>query len=246
MNYGLVARPQLALRPESSGENAIALGPSPAAGAGETVAVPLILRGAGDARALSVELDYDAAIVEPIAVEPGALLALQPLGAIVLSARPGNVDLTLLGRGGGIAGEGEVARVTLRVKSEGAAGLAIRTASARDGSNHPVAIRIEAALEAAPPAIPARTALGLVAPNPFSASASVELMLARPCPVRLEVYDLGGRRVRTLVDGVGEAGTRHVVWDGKGESGARVPAGVYLMRLEAGGVHQVRRVQVIR
>ena len=82
----------------------------------------------------------------------------------------------------------------------------------------------------------------LAAPNPFARSARLAFTLARPGPVRLDLFDPGGRRVRALARGPREAGTHVVEWDGRDGRGALVPAGVYLARLEAGGEVLVRRV----
>ena len=46
------------------------------------------------------------------------------------------------------------------------------------------------------------------------------------------IYDVGGRRVKRLVDGITEAGARTVSWDGRDETGHRVAAGIYLARLQ--------------
>ncbi len=59
----------------------------------------------------------------------------------------------------------------------------------------------------------------------------------------LRVYDVAGRRVRTLVDGLMDKGSTVMAWDGKNESGSRVASGVYFVRLGAcGGVRVVRVV----
>jgi outer membrane protein assembly factor BamB len=83
-------------------------------------------------------------------------------------------------------------------------------------------------------------------PNPSSGRTTVELALAEGGRATLAVYDLSGRRVRRLVEGEVAAGTRRVVWEGRDEAGESVPAGLYLLRLEAGGARQTRRVMVVR
>ena len=57
------------------------------------------------------------------------------------------------------------------------------------------------------------------------------LHLPREGPVALNVYDLLGRRVRTLVDRVLPAGEQRVLWDGRDASGQAVAPGVYFARL---------------
>ena len=53
-------------------------------------------------------------------------------------------------------------------------------------------------------------------------------------PVRVEVFDLAGRRVATLVDGIQPAGRHSRAWDGRNSRGVRASAGVYLCRMIAG------------
>jgi flagellar hook assembly protein FlgD len=53
--------------------------------------------------------------------------------------------------------------------------------------------------------------------------------------VDVAVFDLGGRRVRTIARGNEPAGTRTLRWDGRDERGGAAPAGLYFMRARAGG-----------
>jgi hypothetical protein len=64
--------------------------------------------------------------------------------------------------------------------------------------------------------------------------------------VRLRVYDIGGRLIRTLVDGEASRNSCDVVWDGRGDGGHRVGAGVYFVRLEAGGEVRTQKIAVVR
>jgi len=84
-----------------------------------------------------------------------------------------------------------------------------------------------------------------VFPNPAVHTASLQLSLAREANVRVALYDLAGRRVRTLINGVQPAGVRIVTWNGRNDSGVRMAPGVYIMRLEAPGVTQSRRLQFL-
>ncbi|MFH2051249.1 MAG: FlgD immunoglobulin-like domain containing protein [bacterium] len=101
----------------------------------------------------------------------------------------------------------------------------------------------------APPAVLAGHRLLPGYPNPFNPVVRIpyELDGAGPVSVRLEVLDLRGRRVRTLVAGVesGE-GIREAVWDGADEAGVRQPSGTYLVNLAAGGVTFQRTVALVK
>ena len=83
-------------------------------------------------------------------------------------------------------------------------------------------------------------------PNPFAGEAMIRYALPEAMPVRLAIYDVTGRSVRVLVDGVQNAGAREAVWDGRDESGSAVSPGLYVYRLEAGGVQLVRKLARVR
>lgn len=87
-----------------------------------------------------------------------------------------------------------------------------------------------------------------VAPTPFGSSTGVELNNPTGAAVFgfVTVHDLAGRRVTTLWNGPIAAGITRRTWDARAENGARVAAGVYLIRSEIGGVRLARRVVVLR
>jgi flagellar hook assembly protein FlgD len=60
--------------------------------------------------------------------------------------------------------------------------------------------------------------------------------------VSLKVFDLTGRLVRTLVNGVSDPGVHYVTWDGRNQEGAVAGAGVYFYRFEADGVSETRKM----
>ena len=84
------------------------------------------------------------------------------------------------------------------------------------------------------------------APNPFQRSSVLRFALPAGGPVRLTIYDVSGRRVRTLVDGVMEAGLHQRVWDGRSDEGAQLHAGVYFSRLETPAGARFRTMVMVR
>lgn len=87
-----------------------------------------------------------------------------------------------------------------------------------------------------PKVIPEAYSLAMLSyPNPFNPVVTIEYSLPEAGRAALEVYDLLGRRIRTLVDAHGAAGTHLVAWDGRDQSGQQVASGVYFSRLRAGG-----------
>jgi len=83
-------------------------------------------------------------------------------------------------------------------------------------------------------------------PNPANPTTRITFTLPQKAHVTLEIYNLLGQRVRTLVDGVREAGSHSVLWDGRDDSDKPLPSGVYLYRLRAGEVVQARKMLLLR
>jgi len=83
-------------------------------------------------------------------------------------------------------------------------------------------------------------------PNPFNAATEIEYSLSRPGTVRLEIFNVLGRHVRTLADEPLPAGRHRVTWDGTGEAGAAVASGVYFYRLRAGDQVKTRKLVVLK
>ena len=128
------------------------------------------------------------------------------------------------------------------------------------------------ALAGTPPLIippsPAAAHLGASRPNPMSprtvipfevpaslASAPVSRVAgsgvippaAPPAKMRLSIHDAAGRAVRVLIDAARDPGRYEVEWDGRLESGARAPAGVYFYRLDLGaGRVETRKLLLLR
>ena len=71
-------------------------------------------------------------------------------------------------------------------------------------------------------------------PNPFNPQTEISFTLAEPGHVRVQVHDLAGRLVKTLADRSMDRGTQSMTWEGRDDSGMRVPSGVYFLRLQTG------------
>jgi len=95
--------------------------------------------------------------------------------------------------------------------------------------------------DAAPRAVSVRSY-----PNPFHPHATIQYTLPRTGRVRLSIFDVSGRLVRTMVDGIRGAGDQRVTWDGTDDRGSRVGSGVYLYRLQAGELSLTRKVELLK
>ena len=101
-------------------------------------------------------------------------------------------------------------------------------------------------VSASPAELAARVQLGRPAPNPLVRGAAAGATIAFSLPVRasharLVVFDAGGRRVATLLDGPAEAGPHSARWDA-----SNVPSGVYLVSLDALGARRTVKLAVVR
>jgi hypothetical protein len=83
-------------------------------------------------------------------------------------------------------------------------------------------------------------------PNPFGPMTTIHYSVPRYEQVNLSIYDVRGRVVRTLVDGLEAAGRSSAVWNGRDEDGDPVAAGIYFARLETGSKVLSRKVMVLR
>lgn len=89
--------------------------------------------------------------------------------------------------------------------------------------------------------VPEQVSLEPNYPNPFNPATTIPFALPAPGHVRVQVYDVLGRRVATLVDGHRPAGRHEVVFDGQGRA-----SGVYLVRLEARGRTITQRMLMVK
>lgn len=82
---------------------------------------------------------------------------------------------------------------------------------------------------------PDRLAFGLPSPNPTRAGVQFELALPQPARASLLVLDVSGRQVAQVHDGSLVAGRHRLTWNGRGDDGGPLRAGVYFARLEVDG-----------
>jgi hypothetical protein len=79
-------------------------------------------------------------------------------------------------------------------------------------------------------------------PNPFANQTRIAYSVPEKTRVRLVVFDVSGRRVRTLIDRVQAPMQYEVLWDGHGDGGEGLAAGLYFIHLRVGIEKQTRKV----
>jgi hypothetical protein len=88
-------------------------------------------------------------------------------------------------------------------------------------------------------------ALQGVSPNPVRGAAEIRFHAPVTSEVEIGIYDVSGRRIRSLVDGEISGGDHRVQWDRTNDAGRPVGAGVYFVRMRATGFAQVRQLALL-
>jgi hypothetical protein len=244
LNYGTVSAPAGPVAvgsPVPVLENAVALAPTTGVALGDTIAVPIRLSNVGTVRAVSVRLAWDAAKVRPLGMVPGDMMT-EPKG-VALSPQPGTVDAAFLG-GSGANIDGVLATVRFATLAPGDPGIRIDAVDARDEQNKSVSVPV--VVGAPLVVLPTVTTMALAAPNPFQNSTTLGFDLSQSTRVELVIFSVDGRRVRTLVEGVREAGQYRPEWDGRDAHGSRAAPGVYYARFVAGPKRFTRQVVLLQ
>ena len=83
-------------------------------------------------------------------------------------------------------------------------------------------------------------------PNPFNANTQITIALPKSGRTTLEVFNVLGQKVSTLVDEHLIAGTKIVNWDGRDDRGAPVPSGVYFYQLQSGEFRETKKMLVLK
>lgn len=83
-------------------------------------------------------------------------------------------------------------------------------------------------------------------PNPFNPSTKIDFELAERGMTSLEIFDVSGRLVRTLITGELNAGSYSEIWDGRDHTGGSVPSGIYFIRLESGDFRGIVKCVLVK
>lgn len=94
--------------------------------------------------------------------------------------------------------------------------------------------------------LPSGFELGQNFPNPFNPTTTISFTLPTASQVSLEIYNLLGQRVRTLVDGPMNAGSHSVMWNATDQNGRSVSSGVYFYRLVAGEQTASKKMMLLK
>ncbi|HTY39226.1 MAG TPA: VWA domain-containing protein [Bacteroidota bacterium] len=210
------------------------------------VLVPVLLRTTKPLYGLAFTLKYGAGsdAVHFVSAETGGSVLTDPL---ILSNGLDKEGAAQVGitqtHGSGFSGSGQVMTISLDVadRSTGSFSLDIVEVKANDAAGNPLVISggsYKGVMTSAPTEsqVPTQYRLSQNYPNPFNPSTTISYSVPEEARVRLAIFDLLGREVKSLADAMRSPGTYSVVWDGKNSEGRTVESGVYFYRMTATSV----------
>ncbi len=100
--------------------------------------------------------------------------------------------------------------------------------------------------ETAEEKLPAEFSLSNNYPNPFNPETKIDYSIVKVCRVKLEIFNILGQKIRTLVDEDQSLGNKSTNWDGRNENGEQVTSGVYFYRLQAGDYSQTKKMVLLK
>ena len=83
-------------------------------------------------------------------------------------------------------------------------------------------------------------------PNPFNPETTIKYHLPDPSHVKVEIYNMVGQVVRTLVDNQQNAGRYAVQWDATNADGQSLASGIYFYRVQAADFHDVKKMLLLK
>jgi hypothetical protein len=223
------------------------------------VNVPVMGKFDVDLAGVQLEIKYDPEKI--VLLEPGLTSRTEDL-TIYSSANEGIQRVGILDLSGEhhiSAGTG--ALVNLRVKgSDLSSRFASLTTSLeitkailvdRDAQKIPVNIvtemkKSEEGLAVSKSTVPQEFSLSQNYPNPFNPETKISYALPTDCHVKLSIYNITGRKVKTLVDEHQTAGYKTVCWNGKDDQGKETASGIYFYKIRAGDFSQSRKMVLVK
>jgi hypothetical protein len=209
---------------------------------GTETRIPLMIGGGvTDVRGMSVVVE--GAFGSFLGAEKGALLNAYETPVMVMARAQGRsvfVDLAVMGlQAPGIGRSGDV--VWLRFTGRPMVSLAVT--EVRNSLNAALNVQKK---KGEGEGVPETYTLQQNYPNPFNPTTTIEYAIPAAGRVTLEVYNMLGERVASLVDNMQEAGFYRVGWDGRDNNGAAVATGVYLYRVKSGDFSSVRKLLLLK
>jgi hypothetical protein len=206
---------------------------------GDMVEMPVLVRGAAGIQSVEFDLSYNAEALRVLSVDP---VGLASDFMTFSSAAEGRLAVAMAGMTA-FEGSGRIAVVRFerlrRAVLMAGDGIWIERVLFNEGVPRAV-------IEGAEGEFIERFALGPAAPNPFVGGTEIGFAVPARGRVTVAVYDVTGRLVATLVDGVVPAGRRSVSWDGTDAEGNKAANGVYFCRMQTESFRASEKLVLLR
>lgn len=227
---------------------------------GQDFSLEVITSDVANLFGVSFELLYSpATLLDPQKVESGSLMGNDPIFFSNIDKVAGKISIgnTRKAGQGGVSGSGVVARIEMRVSAQAIRGQAItftlQNVSANDANGQPLALTIVpgpivvvSVASSSSEIIPQNFALHANTPNPFNPATAIHYDLPQISDVHVEIFDVLGKHVRTLVQQQQTVGRHSVLWDGRDDLGRAVAGGVFICQLRAGNFVQNRKLLLLQ
>jgi len=83
-------------------------------------------------------------------------------------------------------------------------------------------------------------------PNPFNPTTNICYDIPKKGHVSILIYDMLGNRVKTLANGIQEAGNTSIIWNGTDDGGELVSTGVYIYKIQSGIFSQTKKMVLLK
>ncbi|MCK4307179.1 VCBS repeat-containing protein [candidate division WOR-3 bacterium] len=222
---------------------------------GETVNVPVQI---GDVVtsdsiiACEIILTFDSTMVTAIDANKGSIVPTN--WTIMNNSSPGRIKIILASDSVFLSGSGELVSVPFVVDADVQAGDSTKIHFSDFMFNeysppadlHDGWLGVAVGSEVIPHKIPKVFFASQNCPNPFIGSTNIEYGLPKNAEVKINIYNLSGQKVATLVKGNKKAGYHQVKWDGKDKHGKKVATGIYFYRMEAGDFKATKKLTILK
>jgi len=111
---------------------------------------------------------------------------------------------------------------------------------------NPILYKSPTGLEEQKVLLPKKTELVGNYPNPFNPTTTIVFNLNKNAKVEIEIFNILGQKVSTVVNRVFEAGNYHIKWNATNDMGQKLPSGIYLYRLKAGNYTKVKKMVLLK
>ena len=97
-----------------------------------------------------------------------------------------------------------------------------------------------------PEIVPAKFQLYQNFPNPFNPSTIIQFDLPKQEQVKISIFNVLGKKIAEISNGICSAGTHQVAWNGRTNTGIQASSGVYFVRIEAGGLTDTKKIVLMK